>query len=96
MAWRIDENQEIHSWVNKVNRISPTLGQSPPLGAVSCSTDETPSRSSTHSSPRTSCSKRRLEPGHVSGLFLHVNFSAIRPMPADKSDQTAASTCSRV
>jgi hypothetical protein len=34
MAWRIDENQEIHSWVNKVNRISPTLGQSPPLGAV--------------------------------------------------------------
>ncbi len=34
MAWRIDENQEIHSWVNKVNRISPTLGQSPPMGAV--------------------------------------------------------------
>jgi hypothetical protein len=34
MAWRIDENQEIHSWITKVNRISPTMGMSPPVGAV--------------------------------------------------------------
>src|SRR5580704_5521785 len=34
LAWRIDENQEIHSWLQKVNRISPTLGMSPPTGAV--------------------------------------------------------------
>jgi hypothetical protein len=34
LAWRIDENQEIHSWIQKVNRISPTLGMSPPTGAM--------------------------------------------------------------
>jgi hypothetical protein len=34
IAWRVDENQEIHSWLTKVNRISPTLGQSPPTGAI--------------------------------------------------------------
>jgi hypothetical protein len=34
IAWRVDENQEIHSWITKVNRISPTLGMSPPTGAI--------------------------------------------------------------
>jgi hypothetical protein len=34
LAWRIDENDEIHSWIRKVDRLSPTLGQSPPLGAI--------------------------------------------------------------
>jgi hypothetical protein len=34
VAWRIDENQEIHSWLKKVDRQSPTLGQSPPTGAI--------------------------------------------------------------
>jgi hypothetical protein len=75
LAWRIDENQEIHSWIQRVNRISPTLGMSPPLGAVVLFDGKTPESLSNAEIT----ADRVLKAGASSrdtyqDYFLHVEF----------------------
>ncbi|HEV8004285.1 MAG TPA: DUF1080 domain-containing protein [Planctomycetaceae bacterium] len=91
LAWRIDENQEIHSWLQKVSRISPTMGMAPPLGAVVLFDGKAP-ESLTNAEVT---ADRLLKAGAASrdtyqDYFLHVEFQCPY-MPCARGQQRANS-----